>query len=353
LNKFKLTFLIIGCAWANVVVAQASFTYKITSTNIQVQIKSGNNIPQITVYRGYLSRNQLEKHNPIIGKTSLEGTTLNFKPLVPFSKILKYTLALDDDLHYFELGLENNYNFIGVKNIYPDNKDWPANILKFHILFDKPVSITNVYDHIYFLDAEGNQLSRILLDLGQAITDSEQKSLTIWIEPGRQKRDLGPNQILGTPFEVGKAYKLIIEPSIKDKNGIPMRQPFSKDLIISDPVRTMPDPSNWNIILPENNKIQPLTIDTKTAYDFKSVQAHVFITYDLKVIKGILRYSDQTNTITFLPNLPWTKGIYKIHVNGIIEDLAGNTPQRLFDTDLHTKEVNQSKDEFIIEFKIE
>ena len=77
-----------------------------------------------------------------------------------------------------------------------------------------------IYDHIRFLDDEGKPIDRSILDLGAPLLSADGTLLTVWIEPGRQKRLLGPNRHLGSVFDIEQNYTLHISNTLKDAQGI-------------------------------------------------------------------------------------------------------------------------------------
>ncbi|MCA9068903.1 MAG: hypothetical protein KDA84_08275, partial [Planctomycetaceae bacterium] len=53
-----------------------------------------------------------------------------------------------------------------------------------------------------------------------------------------------------------------------------------------------------------------------------------------KPVPGTITVGKNESTWEFHPKTPWQPVAYKIAVDEMLEDLAGNTPLRLFDTDL-------------------
>jgi hypothetical protein len=51
-------------------------------------------------------------------------------------------------------------------------------------------------------------------------------------------------------------------------------------------------------------------------------------------VDGEIKVGVGESSWEFQPRKPWQLRKYQIKVNGLLEDLAGNTPVRLFDTDL-------------------
>ena len=55
------------------------------------------------------------------------------------------------------------------------------------------------------------------------------------------------------------------------------------------------------------------------------------------LIAGRVEVGDEEKRWSFVPDLPWSKEEYSLSIDPILEDLAGNTPVRVFETDLRDK----------------
>ena len=55
---------------------------------------------------------------------------------------------------------------------------------------------------------------------------------------------------------------------------------------------------------------------------------------DAKLVAGAVRLQANETAWAFIPDNAWLNGGYRLIVDQQLEDLAGNTPQRIFDTDL-------------------
>lgn len=60
-------------------------------------------------------------------------------------------------------------------------------------------------------------------------------------------------------------------------------------------------------------------------------------------VKGAIFLSAHESLFQFVPEVPWKKGEYVLLVNPVLEDLAGNNLDRLFDTDLSKSFQTDSK----------
>jgi hypothetical protein len=79
------------------------------------------------------------------------------------------------------------------------------------------------------------------------------------------------------------------------------------------------------------------------------------VTLDGKLIQGKTMLSNGERVWTFTPEHPWTPGKYVLKINSLIEDLAGNNLQRLFDNDLEQNDsaLSLKNKSFTIDFTID
>ena len=201
-----------------------------------------------------------------------------------------------------------------------------------HIQFNKPVSRVRILDHIFIADNSGNKMDRVILDLENAILSDQDRLLTIWIEPGRQKRGLQPNEILGPPFIAGRTYQLHVMGSLRDKEGVLMQDEWMSSFSISEPDRKSPDVTMWQLSLPVFGIRESLTLITDESMDYVSFSQLTFIKdQNGEKVAGQISLDNEEQSLIFNPNLPWKKENYTIHLDAAIEDPSGNNLIRLFD----------------------
>ena len=303
-----------------------------------VTITDPDIVETIALYKGHL--NTIPKTaKRILGTTKKEAQQLIFTPYVPFTLGASYTVVYKREIQQFHIPIPDDYEQLSVARIYPEAAVLPSNFLKWYIQFSKPVNASRMYEHIHITDADGAILDRTLLPLLNPLLSEDRTRLTLWVEPGRQKRDLGPNARLGAVFESGKKYRLVIS-GLKDHNGVLMPTPYSHAFTITAPDRTKPDVKNWELKTPNLGTRDPLFIYCNEILDYGSLQKAVHITTaNGKEVSGVLAWSSATKSIQFTPSYYWFKGDYKVLFNKTLEDLSGNNLERLFDQDIQNNPV--------------
>lgn len=308
---------------------------------------------EVFLFNGEIEEDVIASSTPILGKTIFQKDSLHFTPVVPLGWDRTYTLVYNHTITYFEIPIPKNYDRLFVEKVYPTSSKIPSNILKWYIKFSNPINRNNIYDYFHFINSKGDTLSRAILPLENILINEDKTLVTLWIEPGRQKRKLIPNQLLGSVFTSGESYRIVISKSIKDSNGISMQKDYIKDFLIENADRSQPKISEWNVKIPEKESFAPLFIQCNESLDYGSVINNISISHKEQVIKGTWRLLNNEKTIKFIPKNKWQLGGYRINLNQIIEDLAGNNLSRLFDNEIHnSKDINYINQESTIEFSI-
>ncbi|MEL6732143.1 MAG: Ig-like domain-containing protein [Bacteroidota bacterium] len=234
-----------------------------------------------------------------------------------------------------------------VQHIYPDTKRVPANLLKLHIHFEASMADTDPYPFLYFIHGQ-DTLKDIILKQLPALWNVTMDQLTLWIDPGRIKRELGPQATLGIPFEVGKTYTLVVHKGFKSASGLPLDQDFHQTYIMIPADRQSPTPS---LIPPKLHSLDPLKIDFHDQMDEAAMKNRVKILFEGKSVP-VETGSSRSGTYTYIPLQPWKKGTYTVSIASIVEDLAGNNLNRLFDEDLTNAQKAPSDFWFILKFTL-
>lgn len=330
-RQFTIVFIIFGA-----LMSFSQETSRFSFSRDSILINDPSLVEELVVYRGYLDT-ITKPLTPVLGTKKQWGDQFAFYPYVPFNLDSPYTLFFKDGVQLFSIPQPEGYEQLSVKVIYPKTKAIPANFLKWYIRFSRPVNASRIYEHIRITDLEGNDIDRALLPLLNPLISEDKTLLTLWVEPGRQKRDLGPNTRLGAVFEEGKKYNLIIE-GLKDQNGVLMDAPVSHSFAIIKADRIKPDSMLWTLRNPTAGTQDPLYIDCNEILDYGSLQDAIHITTSEGIeISGTLEWVASDKSIQFIPSFNWIKDDYTILFNKTLEDISGNNLERLFDNDIKNR----------------
>jgi hypothetical protein len=268
------------------------------------------------------------------GAYSIQDTQLIFHPLIPFTRGLNYEVLL---IHQtpVEFSIPRDTAVSRLLAIFPSQGIVPENLLKIYLVFSGPMVQGHALEYIKLTDEKGDSLPNSFLYLQNELWNEEGTQLTIWLDPGRIKRGLIPNQRMGPPLVAGRHYKLFISGDWPGINGNPLDQPFSKNFYAGLHDAVSPSPDIWKMTIPEKNSVQPLEIKFGEPLDYALLK-HAIRIEDSKggVVEGETIISANQEAFLFIPIKPWSAGSYKILIEGRLEDLAGNNLNRVFDLDL-------------------
>lgn len=221
-----------------------------------------------------------------------------------------------------------------VTQVYPTAPVLPANALKFYIHFSKPMRNGRaIFDRIFLLD-----------DTGKVIPDpwrrtelwtADDRRFTLWIHPGRVKKGVNLRDELGPVLEPNRKYALVIERSVQDEVGQPLAKAYRREFRTAAEDRSPLKPRDWSVSSPKPGTRDPLRIVFGKPLD----HALLLRCLELRdasdsIVSGKWSTERDDTVSVFHPKTSWRTGRFQLVVDGILEDVAGNTPLRAFDTDL-------------------
>ncbi|MEB2774213.1 Ig-like domain-containing protein [Algoriphagus sp. D3-2-R+10] len=294
---------------------------------------------------------------PILGEFKEEENLAVFLPLIPFTRGQRYEVfgaerklgdVLIPDLNAKEANLS-------LVEIYPTKDTVPENLLKLFLKFSKPMREGESLSYLTLIKGTSDTLSGVFLDLQPELWNEDQTLLTVWLDPGRIKRDLIPNLEMGAPLTNSEKYKLIVSSEWKGLNGGILDQTYTKDFFVTVRDSISPDPSDWILDIPIPGSKSALHINFNQSLDY-SLLGDVFkIKYlESEKISGIWQIGIEEKSIAFTPTNEWQKGNYTLEIESRLEDLAGNNLSRLFETDLEnpvTSKIESRLHQIIFEIK--
>jgi hypothetical protein len=225
-----------------------------------------------------------------------------------------------------------------VTQIYPTAEVLPQNLLKFYLHFSASMSGGHIYEHIHLTEEDGTPVELPFLEIDEELWNPEMTRLTLFLDPGRIKREVRPLEEIGPALSPGKKYILTISDGWIDARGTQLKSPFSKKFAVSPPDRMPPDPQAWKITAPKSNSREPLRIAFGKSMD----QALALRMISVDGVSGRKSLGHLESEWLFEPAEPWGPKEHTILVRTTIEDLAGNNIGKPFEVDL--QEGNQPRE---------
>lgn len=279
---------------------------------------------------------QSGERTPVLGEFKSEDGTTIFEPLVPFTKGLRYEIVLDN-VTLSEIEIPAGESVAPeLLAIYPSQDTVPENLLKMYFMFSQPMMEGRSLAHITVLQ-NGDTLAGTFLDLQPELWNKEGNTLTLWLDPGRIKRDLIPNQEMGTPLVSGKKYTLHISSDWKSKEGAALQTSYSKTFVSSSRDEIIPSVDDWSLSLPSSGTSQSLKIDLKEALDYSVLMEAVQVYSGDTLVPGTIQLTGEEHILVFTPDVLWKASEYTLVVESRVEDLAGNNLNRPFDRDVNER----------------
>jgi len=172
--------------------------------------------------------------------------------------------------------------------------------------------------------------------------------LTVWLDPGRIKRGLHPNQLYGAPLQLNEHYTLVISHDWKDIRGAKLAMPYSKKFVVTTRDSLSPNPNTWMVHSPRISTSQPLIVDFKSPLDYSLLLATLHVTSnDNETVAGLWEIGQREKTASFTPAVPWHSGDYLLQVETRLEDLAGNNLNKPFEVDIRDKSIKPATTKMI------
>lgn len=319
----------------------------IKDETVKKELENGKLKP--TVFLQVFSTNPTENPDQpaMIGDFFYGNGEIRFTPLISLQKGKTYYLLDQEKKTHVVFIPEGTFVQPKVLAIYPSADTLPANQLKFYLHFNVPMSAGKAYDRVKLVQEKRDTLVFPFVRLEPELWNREKTRLTLWLDPGRVKRDLNPNRELGAPIQFGSNYQLIVEAVWEDQQGHALSTTFIKNFFVREDDRKKPGLTTWKVSAPAAGTKTPLRIA------FGEPMDHALASRVIEVLNaqkescaGRVSFQDKEKVLLFTPDQPWQAGAYQLRVGAELEDLAGNNLNRLFDVDLQKEAAQVANEAF-------
>lgn len=288
----------------------------------------------------------------MLGNIEDDGSRVIFRPLVPLTRGMHYEILVNDNL-IGGITVPLAETSQATVQVYPSLDTVPENLLKVYLKFSKPMQEGKALEHIALLNNNGDTMRGVFLDLKQELWNAKRDMLTLWLDPGRIKRGLHPNQDFGQPLSNGQRYTLIISPNWKDTDGISLLSRHEKVYSVSLRDSLKPDASRWRI-LPPSTTTDGLRVSFGEPLDFALVHAALHVVdASGSELQGVWTSGPKELSACFMPENAWVTGSYSVQIEPRIEDLAGNNLNRAFETAITAGKIKPSDTLSVVSRKFE
>ncbi|GAB3327924.1 hypothetical protein GCM10027299_29210 [Larkinella ripae] len=287
-------------------------------------------------------------------KTAILGTyrpltdAILFEPLIPFTRGLSYEVWLrGEPLGGFSVPVADSRQTPELLAIFPSSDSLPDNLLKIYLRFSRPMREGQSLRYVALLKNGTDTVQGAFLDLQPELWNSDRRVLTLWLDPGRIKRDLQPNKRLGAPLQSGSRYQLVVSEKWPDQQGAVLPKTYTKVFVTVPRDSLSPSPGRWQIKPPRPNGAQALEVVLNEPLDAGLLAETLHIRDEAgKPVAGSWQLADKEKTARFKPAQRWKPGRYVLRIEARLEDLAGNNLNRPFDRDVTQKTATVTTDRF-------
>lgn len=185
--------------------------------------------------------------------------------------------------------------------VYPTNDSLPENLLRFYVQFSHAMKTVNNLENIKLVKENGEEIRGAIFNNVYELWDSEQKQLTLILDPARVKTGLVVNENLGRALAPNKRFQLVIEKA-EDIYGNLLEAPYTKGIHVIKEDKEIPNINNWKIISPESNTLSPLEINFPQVLDRLSLFHRLrLMNENEEIVTGEIEVVNQEKTWRFIP----------------------------------------------------
>lgn len=292
---------------------------------------------------------------PIFARYSRSKSHLNLKPRYPLLRGVTYlveAMSADGTRQTKTIRVPRlpKADLPHVTKIFPSGKIIPANCLKFYIHFSQPMREGRaIFEQIQIVDAKGEPVPDPWRRT--ELWNEDATRLTMWIHPGRIKKGVNLREDFGPVLKPGSTYRLTVTAAVRSRGGVHLEMPFEKRFRTTDEDRTRPDPEKWKLSHPKVGTRDPLQVTFEKPLDRALLNRMLKVKTGEELVQGEIKVTAGEKSWEFTPAKNWIDRECALHIDGRLEDLAGNTPLRVFDTDLTTHSAKVPKLELPISFR--
>ena len=290
---------------------------------------------------------------PISGRYEYKGDRLVFTPAFPFVVGQDYVVRLQmpkgqkgwvEERTAFTIAPASTLADAEVVGIYPSGKVLPENVLRFYIHFARPMKPHVAFDYIKLLDASGNADEAAFMKFKQELWNEDRTRLTLLMDPGRIKREVATNVLLGPALRAGERYELVVEGGWPTADGTSLLTAFSNPFVVAEALRELPNTDHWDITAPGWGTKDVIEIRFDRPFDYELLLKDIrVVSEDGQKIDGEIQIGNHEYEWRFLPDHPWRAENIFIIVNSELEDVAGNNFKDLLDHRVDTETKNHSQ----------
>ncbi len=308
----------------------------------QIRLIAGNtNQPGSWIVQRIPGRDESDKTPvPVAGKWVAESGVLIFRPKYPFREGLNFQVVERKDSGSSQIQWSFRIPKTGgiapeLIEIRPVSKQWPENLLRVYLHFNRPMARGESSKFIQIKDETGRILIQPFLELDQELWDRDGKRLTLLFDPGRVKSGLKPREEDGAILEKGHQYTIHVAKGWPDARGVAMEKPLEQTFMVGPADHEPVEPRLWTIKPPQAKASSAVEIQFHQPVDTGMAMRLISVLESGECpLDGKAEISADGLIWKFTPVVKWSPGLHFIEVDPVLEDPSGNQVGRPFERDM-------------------
>ena len=210
-----------------------------------------------------------------------------------------------------------------VRAVHPACAVWPANILRIHVVFDRPMDRDGALAHLRIETAVGTGVEGVFVDMRDGLWTPDQCVLTALFHPARIKTGLGAHLRRGRALLPGHGYTLVVDGAMADAEGRLIGQDHRVTFRAGSVVESPIDVACWRFAQPQVRSRVPLSIETDRPIDAMGAP----LALGLRCDDGAsvpATFEAAGLVILARPLAPWPKSPVVLTAATGLEDVCGN-----------------------------
>lgn len=294
-----------------------------------------------------------EAMGPLLwGECKAGQDELQFHPAAPLVLGEFYFVgirAADGDWSAWEIlspALNATGTAVGVKVSPVSNL--PANALKVYLTFSTPMEQGVMLEKLHLMDDEAQPVSGPFRET--ELWSPDGRRLTVWFHPGRQKTAVQLGEDEGPVLRPQAHYELIVDGSWRTTTGKALGANVSHNFATTAVDHQSPDPSSWRVTTHQEAMHTIIHVQFDEPLDAEMIPSALSLSNHTGPIAARCEAAANGSSATLTTDSILTTGSYVLHIDPLLEDLAGNNLQHPFEVDLSQKVIPK---EVILELKVE
>ena len=282
---------------------------------------------------------------PIVGRTTMNGTILEFHPSFPFDAGRPYMVRLDTSQWpkprrpvvaeaVVSLPAPAETTRVSVASIRPSQNRWPENTLRFYVHFTGPMSNDSTAGKVHLVGEDGEDIPNALLPLNVDLWNEDRTRFTVLFDPARVKRGILSNREMGRALVSGRRYAIAVDGDWRDAAGRPLASAFRHEFTAGPPLEHAIDTSEWRFSVPKAGTRDALVVAFPSALDSALLASAIGVaSREHGSVNGVVEVGIDAMSWRFVPDNAWNTGLHQLNVASFLEDPAGNRVNQPFEVD--------------------